>query len=65
MLTPEFELEEEPVVVEPFEDFFEPHPAASAATATTAEATRTSRRYFFMGDDSFLRRALITFTFLI
>jgi hypothetical protein len=64
MLTPELELDELVVLV-PFEDFFEPHPAASAATATTAEATRTIRRYCFMGDDSFLGRALITFTSLI
>ena len=42
------------VVVEPELDFFEPHPAASAASATTAPAMSASRRNFLMRDFSFL-----------
>jgi len=47
----------EDVVVVPFvppEDFFEPHPAASPATARIVVAMRARRRHFFMGDNSFL-----------
>ena len=49
------ELEELVVVVVELElDFFEPHPAASAASATTAAAMSASRRNFVMRDFSFL-----------
>ena len=36
------------------EDFFDPHPAASPASARTAAAMKTSRRCFCIRDDSFL-----------
>jgi hypothetical protein len=67
MLTPEpeLELEDAVVVVVPellLGDFFEPHPAASPATARAAVAIRARRKHFCMGDDSFSWGAWVTFT---
>src|SRR2546430_14653113 len=55
--TAEPELKLNFVVVEPelpLDDFFEPHPAASPASASTAATMSASRRWFCIDDGSFL-----------
>src|SRR3954469_3060816 len=52
--TPKAEPDELEVVVLEELDFFEPHPAASAASASTTAPSSANRRYFLIRDFSFL-----------